>query len=223
MKKVISKNNPIRSIPEVKDQLDKYCEHKRILKKERAKINSLFDKYAFLNQLTNPKKQKSTHDEDIQLEHDILALFKDAGYKTHKPRTNADFDVIAICGTHKIGIEVKNGNLPSENDLFQARKYATRKEETEKIIYHPIIVWNNATTNQEFDKNRILDANLNRYGLLTTNELLKGFIKLKQKTITFDEFNSQIDDVGLIKFSNRAIKKKMESPLPSKRESQQGL
>lgn len=206
----IDNNNPIRGIPEVKEHFDRYQVLKRQIKRERKKINTLFEKFDFLTQIIKPKQQKSSPEEDKQLENHILTLFKNLGYKTIKPIKNDDLDVIIFTNISRIGIEVKNGNLPSENDLFQARKYAVRKKEESGEIMHPLVIWNNSTTNQEFDSRRVRDAVYNKYGILTTKELLKGFLKLKQGKITFIQFNDQINKIGLIKFTNKALEK-MES------------
>ncbi len=101
----------------------------------------------------------------------------------------------------KLGIEVKNGNLPKENEMFQVHKYAMRINHE----YLPLIIWNNAKTNQEFDLDRIKDAELNKYGIMTTKQLYKGYIKLKCGRISFDVFLKQIQKTGLIKLSYRSF------------------
>jgi hypothetical protein len=76
---------------------------------------------------------------------------------------------------------------------------------------HPLIIWNNSKQGHQFDKNRIKDAEINKYGIITTEELHKGFLKVKQDKIPFELFNNMIHQIGLIKFSNSEIKKKESS------------
>jgi hypothetical protein len=144
--------------------------------------------------------------DDFELEDFILQLFQDLTYFTKKPSTKRDLDVIVRLNSRTIGIEVKNGNLPSENEMFQARKYAIRYLKKNKEM-HPLIVWNNAKTGQEFDSSRIEDAEGNFYGIITTKELLKGYLKVKQDTIDLNIFDDLINKTGLIKFSNSVIRK----------------
>jgi|ERR1035437_854698 hypothetical protein len=194
MEKIIDK------IPEIKNARYNYHVLKRNLNKERRKIKSLYKKYYFINMIT------SKDVDDHELEGYILQLFQDLAYKTKKPNKR-DLDVIVSLNSSIIGIEVKNGNLPSENDMFQARKYAIRHLKNTNKIMHPLTVWNNAKTGQKFDSFRIIDAEENLYGIITTSELLKGYLKVKQKTLNLKTFDYLINKTGLIKFSNSILKK----------------
>jgi len=192
----------IDKIPEIKNARNHYHALKRNLNKERRKIKSLYEKHFFVNMIT------SKDVDDFELEDYISQLFQDLTYHTNKPSTKnrRDLDVIVSLNSRTIGIEVKNGNFPSENDMFQARKYAIRYLKKNKQM-HPQIVWNNVKTNQEFDSSRIEDVEGNFYGIITTKELLKGYLKVKQKIIDLNTFDNLINKTGLIKFSNSVIRK----------------
>ena len=89
--------------------------------------------------------------------------------------------------------------------MFQGLKYKGRKGLLGLNI-RVIIVWNNSKTNDTFDKERILDSEINDYGIITTDELVRGFIKVKNGNITIDTFHKLLTKSGLIKFSSKKIK-----------------
>jgi hypothetical protein len=192
--------NSIDKIPEIIKARKEYYSLKKALNKERRKIKSLYEKHSFVTMIT------SKDVDDFKLEDYILQLFQDLNYETKKPNDTRDLDVFVSLNSKTIGIEVKNGNLPSENDMFQARKYAIRHLTKSNKSMHPLVVWNNAKIGQEFDSLRIQDAEGNNYGIITTKELLKGYIKVKQGVINLNTFNHLMNKIGLIKFSNSILK-----------------
>ena len=191
------KNEILEVIELQKEYKLKRSKAKSAYKKFKNKINYFY----FLDVILSPKKANNRNEDDL-LEVAIKDLLNSIGIKSIIPLTKKDVDIKSKFKRLKFGIEVKNGNFPSENDLFQAHKYAIRAERE----YHPLVIWNNTTTNQEFDSSRILDAELNKYGIMTTKELYKGYIKLKRNQITFDNFINQINKSGIIKFSNKSLK-----------------
>ena len=191
-------NNIFKQIPEFNSLLKEYRQEKRGLFKKKYRLKQLTKKYRFLENIT------SKEIDDIELENEILKLFKIIGYKTHKPINKRDVDCIIYLNNCVLGIEVKNSNYPTENELFQALKYCNRNR-TDNFEMFPIVVWNNAKTNQAFDQFRIKDAVINNFGIITTKELVKGFLKFKQEKITKDEFEFIITRTGLIKYSNKSI------------------
>ena len=102
--------------------------------------------------------------------------------------------------------EVKNDRHIGENELFQGIKYVGRHKR-KGIEMHPLMIWNNSKERHQFDDNRISDAENHKYGILTTEELLKGYLKVKQNKINLKLFNTIILQTGLIKFSNSTIKR----------------
>ena len=131
----MSTTNSIYEIPEIISSLKEYRRLKAVLKKERNNLAKLFDKYNFLAKIFSKTVG------DFELEDEIEKLFKAINYKTDKPEEKRDFDVIVKSKPSDIGVEVKNGNLPAENELFQAHKYATRQNGVynNKKLYHLII------------------------------------------------------------------------------------
>ena len=185
-------------IPDLKKSHLELRSSKHNLNRKRNMFKRFLKLYDFVIDIISPTI------DDTKLEYQVIKLFKNIGYKAHKPSNTRDVDGIVKMKTCTLGIEVKNSRFPEENELFQALKYCERNK-TKGNFLHPIIIWNNAKTNQNFDKFRIEDAINNHYGLLTTKELLKGFIKLKQNKIYLDNFEKIISRTGNIKFSNKAI------------------
>ena len=186
-------------ISEIKDSHDRLREFKRLLNRERSKLNVLYKKYCFIDEIVNPKV------DDIELELFILDLFKNLGLICKRPRKKADFDLTVEYNSQIVGIEVKNDRHVKENELFQAKKYAGRYQMENNKILHPLVIWNNTKANICFDINRINDALANNYGIMTTTELLKGYLLIKSNKMSFGMFYEKILRTGLIKFSNYKI------------------
>ena len=187
-------------IPEIKLISDEYRKLKREINRRRQKLKTLYSKYSFITEITDPKVP------DLKLEVSVRKLFSDLGYNAKQPDTKQDLDVIAKLGKDIIGIEVKNDRHVGENELFQGIKYVGRHKRN-GIEMHPLMIWNNSKEGHQFDDNRISDAENHKYGILTTEELLKGYLKVKQNKIDLKLFNTIINQAGLIKFSNSKINK----------------
>lgn len=183
----------IKQVPEIQVETDKLKQLKKEVRRSRTKVNSLFQKYSFVAEIVNPNI------DDLKLEYSIQALFKDLGFKTIKPAEKRDLDLFVEYLSNIIGIEIKNANSLRENDIFQVYKYAKRHESDGNKM-HPLLIWNNTKTGQKFDGFRIRDAIINEYSLLTTSELLKGYILTKQNKIDLGTFYRQIISKGLVYF-----------------------
>ena len=200
-----------------KEYIPEIIEANKIYRAKRAEAKRYYNKYkkqvkkyAFLDVITKPK-QGTERQDDIDLEIAINDLFNSIGIKSHRPSNQDNFDVISKFKNVRIGIEVKNGGLPGENEMFQAHKYKKRYESDRNETIHALVVYNNSKTNQEFDNNRIKDAELNGYGIITTRHLETGYFKLKKDRITFDIFLAQLQKIGVIKYSSKALSKSINS------------
>jgi hypothetical protein len=191
----------VKIIPEFKLLSDEYKSLKRKAKKVFRKIKVLEEKYYFLDRIIEPRKKSDVKENDVELEFAIMHLFESLNFKCEKPKENANVDVKATYRNFYFGLEVKNGNYVEENDTLQAHKHKVLNSE----FYHPIIVYNNATTNASWDAPRIKMANEIGYGLLLTPELLKAYNMLKSDKLTFEEFLFMLSLKGEIKFSRRFI------------------
>ena len=192
--------NNFNKIPEIKSVNDEYRSLKREINRRRQKLKTLYSKHSFITEIIDPKVP------DLELEVSITKLFSDLGYKAKQPDSKQDLDVIAQLEKGIIGIEVKNGKHVGENELFQGIKYVGRHKRN-GIEMHALMIWNNSKERHQFDDNRIYDAENHKYGILTTEELLKGYLKVKQNKISLKLFNAIINQTGLIKFSNSRINK----------------
>lgn len=195
-----------KEIPELSALLKEYRAHRSRTKSAYNKYKKRLASFYFLDIIIKPKEfqNEKGRKEDKELEIAVRDLFNSIGIKSVIPPTTKDFDVKSIFKKIKLGIEVKNGGLPNENEMFQAHKYAIRGGKE----YMALLIWNNNKTknNNDFDKDRILDAELNGYGILTTTHLRKGYIKLKNSKITFEVFFKLLQKKGLIKYTSRSVK-----------------
>ena len=187
-------------IPEIVELKKDHKLKRANAKKAFSKYKNGLGKFYFLDVMTTPKE--AGREEDDLLEEAISDLFRSIGFNSKIPLNKDNFDVIAKFKDIVYHIEVKNGNMPGENDMLQALKYATRQGVFKGIL----VIWNNYKTNQEFDKNRTIDAVKNSYGIITTKELYSGYLKLKTNKITFEKFTLQLQKTGLIKYSSRFLK-----------------
>jgi len=197
----------INNLPDVIKSLKEYKAKRSAAKSAWNKHKRLVKKYEFLNVLVKAKQYKgdstTARKEDDDLEIAVKDCLNSIGIHSIRPIDKADFDVKSRFDGYKWGIEVKNGNLPGENEMFQAHKYAMRiNREME-----PLVVWNNAYENQQFNPNHIKDAEINKYGIITTKELVNGYMKLKKGKISFQEFTTELKKHGLIKYSLKAMGK----------------
>lgn len=191
-------------LPDINEAYKIYKKKRSEERKALCKLRNLKAKYEFINTLTKIGANKR---DDIELEWAVLKLFKSIGFVCSKPISNADVDVKAKFKQFEFGIEVKNGNLVQENDMFQAFKYKNRNCEN----FHPLVVYNNAKTKQGFDDNRRIDAERNGYTIITTSDLLKGYTKLKNNKISFVEFLNRLVIPGLVTFSRKDIGRSINS------------
>lgn len=193
-------NNLRNEIPEVAEIFQLYKRKRNEARRLLTLLKSREDKFYFLDKMVQPKTTEDKS-EDIALEWCIYHLFESIGFKCTKPETDRDVDVKIYYKELSFGIEVKNGNLVAENDMFQAYKYKSRNDEN----YHPLVIYNNAKYNDSFDEYRIADAEKSNYGILTTKELRKGYVKLLNGKIDFMTFIKQLSVPGEIRFSNKAL------------------
>lgn len=193
-----------QTIPELREKFADYKQKRSKAKTSYSKYKTALFKFYFLDVIRKVRKGES---DDKNLEVAIKDLFASLGFDSYNPISKADFDVIAMFKKITLGIEVKNGNMVPENDMFQALKYHGRKDD----VTHAILLWNNHTTNQNFDKNRIHDAVRHGYGIMTTKSLYNGYLLLKQDKISFDYFLNQLLTTGEIKYSTKHIGKPKNS------------
>lgn len=196
-------------IPELKKADLDYRKNRRKARKAYEKLKKLKQKYYFIDRIVEPRKDDDTKKDDVDLEWAVYDLFQSIGFECKKPKKENDVDVIVCFKKQSFGIEVKNGNLVGENDLFQAHKYRGLHNES----YHPLIIYNNAKYNDSFGENRVKIAKQNNFGVVLTSELRKGFLKLKKNKITFDQFIKQLKLSGEIKYSVKALEKSKNSDI----------
>lgn len=199
-----------REIPELLLADAEYRKLRNETRKAYGKLKKAESKFSFLDRIVQPRKTTDTKKDDVELEYAVMHLFESVGFKCTKPPIDGDVDVKVIFKNNYFGIEVKNGDMVGENDMFQPHKYKGIYDES----YHPILIYNNAKTNQKFDGKRIKSAVVNGYGIMLTSELKRGYIKLKNNKLSFQEFINQLNKSGEIKYSSKALGRSYKSEDP---------
>ena len=193
-------NKEYLKINEIKTANWEYKNHKRLINKSRQKVRRLLNKYSFIESIVSPSCNGD------KLEEEISKLFNSIGYEAKVTNDKKDLDVYAVLYKDKLGIEVKGEKTLRENEALQAHKYAQRRRQ-ERIELHPILIWNNSGYNNYFDPDMIRDAKINEYSLITTQDLLKGYLKVQQGKLTVNIFHLMLKQCGSITFSNLEVKK----------------
>lgn len=195
--------------PDIKNLLNQSDKLNNEKKKVRRKLNSLNNKYDFLNTIIG-KDIFST-----PLEKALQKFLKEIGYSDVRwLGHNNEYEDLQICTGDRITvIEVKGLATPhpKEHDCHQVNKYVLRRH-----ALHPnkrvfgIFVTNHDNSISDFkkrnptpfDKLRVKDAELSKYGITTTIQLFNAFIKFKTGQLTFNDFDKKLHSIGLIKFDS---------------------
>lgn len=199
--------------PDIADLLRQSERLNKEAKQIRRRLNTKAKHYSFLNTTVGHNSF------DKPLERAVQKLLKEVGYTDVRwIGHNNQFEDLQIWRDSRITvIEVKGLSTlhPKENDCSQVGKYILRRQakHKDKQIFGIFIVNHNNSVADftkrnaaPFDKTKINDAELAKRGLLTTTELLHGFIKLKTGLITFNDFDTALHGVGLIKFDSGGLK-----------------
>lgn len=187
------------------------AEH-RILKKQirtvDRKLKTIEAKYSFLNDIT------SIDGKDIVIEIAAKQLLKSAGFtqvrhlRYARPKCE---DLQIWCDDCIIIVECKGSkySVPSDNEIGQVLKYINFRKNNLKselpvfgctIINHDNSKPIDKRNKTPIDKNKNEYAKAGQYGIITTIELVKGFVMLKNNDMTFENFKNTIKQYGLIQF-----------------------
>lgn len=193
------------------------ADHNALKKQIRAvdrKLTTIESKYGFLNDIT------SIDGKDIVIEIAAKQLFKSAGFRQVRHLQNARpkrEDLQIWCDDCIILAECKGSkySVPSDNEIGQVLKYINFRKNTLKselpvfgltIINHDNSKPIDKRNKKPIDKNKDEYAKAGQYGIITTIELAKGFVMLKNNNITFEQFKNTIKQHGLITFGVGADK-----------------
>jgi hypothetical protein len=193
------------------------AEHKSFKKKLRSidrKLKSVETKYGFLNDITSIEGGSTVI--EIAAKH----LFKSAGFTDvrHLKKIRPQREDLQIwCDDCIIIVECKGlqSPTPPNDEVGAVKKYVDfRKKNLQSTLpVFGLTVINHDNSKLINDRHKFPIDELKKgyaiageYGVVTTIELVNGFILLKNKDITFEEFKSTIKQIGLIKFSVRTDK-----------------
>jgi len=189
-------------------------EHKSIskqLRKVDRKLQTIESKYKFLTDIV------SVDGKDAIIEKSAKLLFKSAGFKQVRHLVNVRpkrEDLQIWCDDCLILVECKGTyrSVPDDKELSQIKKYIDHRS---NIIKSKIPVFGLTVINHDnsklyqkrnknpFDKSKQEYAIASQYGIVTTTELLEGFVLLKNNIITFDTFKQKLKQFGVINFGDR--------------------
>ena len=197
-----------KNFDEVKQLLD---EHKTISKQIRTverKLKTVEAKYKFLTDLISKGGTGKTIEKASKL------LFKSAGFDhvRHLTKVRPEREDLQIwCDDCLILVECKGikSSVPPDHEISQIKKYIDHRKNIVKsqlpvfgltILNHDNSKdWDNRNPNP-VDNQKNEYAMASEYGIVTTLDLVQGFILLKNKGITFEQFKNLIKRQGLIKF-----------------------
>lgn len=206
----------IRHITKDFDDVKKLIsEHKTISKQLRnvdRKLKTLEVRYKFLSDII------SVGGNDTVIEKSAKLLFKSAGFDEvrHLTRVKPKREDLQIwCDDCLILAECKGTkhSIPSDNELSQIKKYIDHRTNIIKsnipvfgltIINHDNSKVYHKRNKNPIDENKHEYAVAGKYGVITTVDLVRGFLLVKNNNITFDAFKHNIKAFGLIKFDDRA-------------------
>jgi hypothetical protein len=191
------------------------AEHKAIAKQLRTvdrKLKTAEAKYKFLTDII------SVGGQDTVVEKSAKLLFKSAGFKEVRHLVNVRpkrEDLQIWCDDCLILAECKGTkySVPPDAELNQIKKYIDHRANIIKsklpvfgltIINHDNSKLYHNRNRNPIDKNKHEYAVASQYGIITTVDLVRGFLFLKNNNITFDTFKQTIKQFGVIKFGDRA-------------------
>lgn len=199
---------------EVKQLLIERNAVKKQLRTIDRKLKTIETKYSFLNDIT------SIDGKDTVIVIAAKRLFKSAGFTDVRHLQNLRpkrEDLQIWCNDCIIIAECKGSkhSVPSDNEVGQVLKYINFRKNNLKsklpVFGLTIINHDNSKTidkrnKKPIDKNKDEYAKAGQYGIVTTIELVKGFVLLKNNDITFEQFKNTIKQFGLITFGVGADK-----------------
>lgn len=204
----------INEIPEFNEIISLLKQQKRDIAATKRRLKRLTKKFIFIERIFEVGSQ------DTYLEKQITELLKAIGYENVKhityPKDMPDIEI--MLSNRLTCIEVKSSKKPheQENEILQVHKYKVRRQDDlPNLKVAGILIFNNDNKNlnpklrdkRPFDDKRERDAILNGYSLISTTELINGFILLKKKEVSFEEFDKIIHKTGIVKFSKKNIDK----------------
>lgn len=202
-------------LPAMEAYLKEHRKQKIKLSRLKRRIAKEAAKYSFLHWMLDDKGKGH------ELVPHVLAFFKYVGYrkveemdfKRVASKKNLSEDIGIFYKNNLIVCEITsrkdNSNPPDEKGIKVASYMAKAKTTfPDKTIYGILVInsWWEETDLTKRDRmpysiSQIETAESMGYGLTTTKQLVNGFIQLKRKEITFEEFHKKLTTIGLIKFS----------------------
>ena len=192
------------NIPEIKVLLNQEKELKKELNRVNRRLKTYSNKYKFLKIIISENVANDLLEEYVKL------FFKEIGFeKVHKVGKQLRKEDLRIIKTDKIIIaEVTGSNKRTVRDskTMQITKHLSVRKSKKENAYALFIINHSNNVNYKkrnehpFTENQIQYAETGKYSLVTTTELVKGFMKVKLGKMNLLEFEEKLCEFGLVKF-----------------------
>lgn len=191
--------------PEIDDLLTQSRTLKNQLNKVARRLRTKRTEYDFLQKLVWEFSY------DNVLVDSLYSLFSNIGFNTKKLAGDNEEDLQIQLNDELILIEAKGDK--SENTSYKgldqiARYVVRRREENKDAEIYGIYIVNHHLKQSDYKKRNpkafgsdmLKDAGASKIGLLTTIDLLSGYVKLKRDEISIDDFGNNLKSFGQITF-----------------------
>lgn len=184
--------------------LNKQKTLKKEINKTNRKLKTLSQKYSFLSNIVDVNMG-----DDI-LEQYLKKYFKEIGFKDVRKigKKGGKEDLQIHFENELIIMEVTGikGTHTTDRKTRQITKHLEEKRISNENVYGLFIVNHDKETyfknrnENPFSKEQIKYAVIAKYSLVTTIELVKGFIKVKMGELTINEFKEKLCYFGMVQF-----------------------
>ena len=200
-----------KDFDDVKNLIETHKALSQQLRRVDRKLKSIETKYKFLTDII------SVGGNDTTIEKSAKLLLKNAGFKEVRHLVNVRpkrEDLQIWCNDCIILAECKGTKnaVPPDHELSQIKKYIDHRVNIakSKLPVYGLTIINHDNSKQfhnrnknPIDKSKHEYAVASGYGVITTVELVHGFLLLKNNQVTFDLFKQTIIKHGNIKFDGR--------------------
>ncbi len=206
------KINVTAELKSLQSILKEHREKKKLVSRLKNKIDREAAKYSFLQSMLEEKG-----DELVPY---VKTFFKSIGYRKvkemdferNKTGNNRAEDIGIFYDDQLIVCEITSGETngnPPDTKCIKVAAYKSNAQSiyADKTIHGLLIInswWKERDLSKRnktpFSASQISTAQNMGYGLTTTKQLVNGYIKLKNKEITFDQFHDKLISKGLIVF-----------------------
>lgn len=168
------------------------------------KLNTLDSKYSFIKEIIG------VNVDGEKLENSIKKYFKEIGFKDVRKVGNSfgkddiqiylDNELIISEATGIKGIHTKDSKTRQITKHLELKRNNGEKVFGIFIVNHDKETYYTERNTNPFSKDQINYAIVGKYSLVTTLELLRGFIKVKTNELTLEQYKVKLCSFGMVEF-----------------------